>query len=364
MPSRSADLLLVTADQDLIGSGHQLQLAAAALQAAGWQVAVALLRRGGGLADRLAAEGLPVFQVGVRPTVDAASLPRLVQLCREQRPTAVLAWGRPAAVPVAAARLVMQQLRLGQWRHLQRLAQPPRPGLELAAVGIADRVLVTADWVSAGWGAAGDAGRVVVVPPAAARFPVTVGRDQLADRLGLDPGKRWTLCVAPLAAASRLDRLLWAFDQMGVARRDLEHIIVGAGPLKRRLARRARIEELAGCVHFFDHLDCLAELLPQVDLVMQSGRVAHGGCLLEGLSHGIPLVAVDTPESREVIGDDEAGRVVPAVPESELARRAIQLLEEPDLAASCSAAASRRLGDLFDPAASLAALITAVGEAG
>lgn len=356
MPSPAPDLLLVSPDHPPVGSGRQLELAAAALQQAGWRVHLAVLTTGGSLASRLAQTGVTTDRLGRRPALDAAVVPRLVQLNRRLRPAVVLAWGRQAAGPVAAARLVCRRLGLGSWRHLQWLAQPPRPGLELTAVRAADQILVTAAAV-----AEGCAGQAVIVPPAAAAFVAAASRQQLATALGLAPANRWTLTVAPLVAASRLEQLLWAIDQMGVARDDLEHVIVGAGPLARRLARRARIEELADRVHYFDRLDCLPALLSQVDLIMQSGRVALGGCLLEGLAQGIPLVAIDTPESRAIIGDNEAGRLVPALPESEFARRAIQLLEDHDLAAACTAAGRRRVAEGFDPQASAAALVAAVG---
>lgn len=361
MPSRAAELLLVSPDHLPVGSGRQLELAAVALKNAGWRVQLALLTTGGSLVDRLEATGVTVGHVGRRPVVDAAVVPRLVELGRRLQPAVVLAWGRQAAVPVAAARLASRRLGLGSWRHFQWLAQPPRSGLELTAVSAADQILATAAAVAVGWAGKGGCRQPILVPPAAAAFTATGSREQLAEKLGLDPAKWWTLTVAPLVAAARLERLLWAIDQMGVVRDDLEHVIVGAGPLARRLARRARIEEIEDRVHFFNRLECLPDLLPQVDLIMQSGRVPLGGCLLEGLAQGIPLVAIDTPESRAVIGDNEAGRLVPAVPESEFARRAIQLLEDSDLAAACAAAGSRRVAELFAPRAAAAALVAAVG---
>ena len=361
MPNPAKDLLLVSADAPAVGSGRQLELATVALREAGWRVRLALLTTGGSLAGRLKANGVAVERIGRRPIIDAAVVPRLVGLCRRRAPALVLAWGRPAAVPVAAARLVSRRLGLGSWQHCQWLAQPPRPGPEAFAVRAADRVLVTAEWLANDHGLAAVAGRLAVVPPAAVALTSHGDRERLAVSLGLDAARQWTLTVARLVAASRLDRLLWAIDQMGVVRDDLAHIIVGAGPLGRRLARRASVQLIAGRVHFFDQLDCLPELLPQVDLIMQPGRVPLGGCLLEGLSQGIPLVAVDTPESRSVIGNNEAGRLVPAVPESELGRWAIQLLEDRDLAAACTAAGSRRAAELFDPQAFAAALVAAVG---
>ena len=46
----------------------------------------------------------------------------------------------------------------------------------------------------------------------------------LAGRLRSD--KKWTLCVAPLISKSRIDRLIWGFDQMAVTHNGLEHIVV------------------------------------------------------------------------------------------------------------------------------------------
>lgn len=54
MPSPAADLLLVSPDHPAVGSGRQLELAAVALQQAGWRVQLAVLTTGGSLADRLA----------------------------------------------------------------------------------------------------------------------------------------------------------------------------------------------------------------------------------------------------------------------------------------------------------------------
>jgi len=132
MPSPATDLLLVSPDHPVVGSGRQLELAALALRDVGWQVQVALLNAGGSLADRLAANSVRIDRLGRRPALDAAVVPRLIQLSRRLRPAVVLAWGRQAAIPVAAARLLSDRLGLGSWRQLQWLAEPPRSGCEVA----------------------------------------------------------------------------------------------------------------------------------------------------------------------------------------------------------------------------------------
>ncbi|HCA51124.1 MAG TPA: hypothetical protein DEP12_12040, partial [Planctomycetaceae bacterium] len=82
-----------------------------------------------------------------------------------------------------------------------------------------------------------------------------------------------------------------------------------------------------------------------------------GGCLLEGLSHGVPAVTVDTPLSRDVIGDSDAGILVPTSPGSEFARRATELLENEELRTRCSSAGKQRAKEMFDQTSSLSKLL-------
>jgi predicted TIM-barrel fold metal-dependent hydrolase len=61
-----------------------------------------------------------------------------------------------------------------------------------------------------------------------------------------DPWDAFAHAVAPLVAEARLDRLLWGIDQLEVVHRGVEHVLVGSGPLERRLLRRARARWWAG----------------------------------------------------------------------------------------------------------------------
>ena len=73
-------ILLVTRGLDPVGTGRQVELAAAGLAAAGYEVAVAVTSTGGSLADRLLAGGAGLHVVGRRPGVDAAATARLAGL--------------------------------------------------------------------------------------------------------------------------------------------------------------------------------------------------------------------------------------------------------------------------------------------
>jgi len=351
--------LLVTRGLDPVGTGRQLELVADGLLAAGWRVRIAAMSGGGdAVLDRLACRGARVARLGLRRAPDAAAVARLVGAIRAECPEAVVTWGRSQArLAAAAIVLASSRSRLVCW-----LGVAPRGALTLAALRRAHRVVAASPHVGAECMRQGvPAERVVVVPPGAAPAgSVALTRASLAGRLGLDAGKLWTLCVAPLAPEARLERLLWAIDQLGVVHRRIEHVLVGGGPLRERLLRRARVQQLADRLHLFPHLDCLPDLLRESRLVWQSGEVACGGAILDGMAAGIPAVAVASAAARQLIVDGSTGRIVPAEPESEFPRRALGILEDDVLAASYAAAARQRAETEFPVERMIAGMLVAI----
>jgi glycosyltransferase involved in cell wall biosynthesis len=148
--------------------------------------------------------------------------------------------------------------------------------------------------------------------------------------------------VTPLDAEARIERLAWGIDQLGVVRRDVQHVVVGGGALSAKLIRRARLQEFAERMFLLPHCDLLPDLLGHVALVWQPGGAAHGGAILDGMARGVPAVAVASDPARQLIVDGETGRIVPPVPESEFPRRAFTILEDDALAARWAAAARAR----------------------
>lgn len=354
--SRAA--LLVTRGLDPVGTGRQLELVAGGLLAAGWRVRLAATSGGGAVLDRLAAVGTRVDRLGLRPAPDAAVVARLVGTLRAESPEVVITWGRSQARLAAAALL----FAAGRSRLVCWLGVAPRGMTTLAALRRAHRVVAASPHVAGacvGRGVAAD--RVVVMPPGAAPAqPTGLSRAALAERLGLDAAKLWTLCVAPLAPEARLERLLWAIDQLGVVHRRLEHVLVGSGPQRQRLLRRARVQQLAERLHLFPHLDCLPDLLRESRLVWQSGEVACGGAILDGMATGVPAVAVASAAARQLIVDGSTGRIVPAEPESEFPRRSLGILEDDALAASYAAAARQRAETEFPVERMIAAMLASI----
>ena len=348
-------ILLSARGLDPVGSGRQLELVATGLVAAGWQVHLASTTRGGSVPDRLAAAGVTVHRLGGRRDVDLGAVARLARLAARLKPAVILAWGRGQLLPASAARWMSTRTRLAA--HLDHAVR----GTEAAIAARFDLVLTTGAATAASIRTRSLSTWVVDVPfgvhPAA---PSGLSRAAIATRLGLKPDSIWTLCVAPLEPRSRLERLLWAIDQLGVVRKDLEHVLVGDGPLLQRLRRRSRVQELSERLVILPHCDLLPDLLHEVRLVWQAGDVACGGAILDGMAVGVPAVSVVSDAARWLIVDGETGRIVPALPESELPRRAFGVLEDPALAAAYAAAARSRAATVFPAAAMVAAHVEAV----
>jgi glycosyltransferase involved in cell wall biosynthesis len=290
--------------------------------------------------------------VGRRPVVDPAAALGLAALVARLRPATVGAWGRSQVALLPAVRIAAPTVRLIGW-----VARPVRGGLAGAGLRRADLVVTASPGAAESCRRLGIApGRIEEIAPGIAPAQGEgLSRAAIAAELGLDPVRHWTLCVAPLEADARLERLVWAIDQLGVVRKDLQHVLVGAGAMRRRLLRRARVHEIVDRLVVVPHCGLLPDLLGQVRLVWQSGTVALGGAVLDAMAGGVPVVAVAGDAAGQFVADGETGWIAPPLPESELPRRAFKILEDEPLAARMGAAAAARAAASFPAAASVAA---------
>lgn len=354
-------ILLVARGADPVGAGREVEISASGLAASGWRVHVAFTSTGGSLAERLAAGGVAVHRLGRRPQPDPAVIGRLANVMHWVKPSEVISFGRPQA-SLAAAAAMLRVPAARRPRVICRVAAAPRTLVDAWALTRADRVAASSPFVAEACRKVGvSIGRLDVIEPVAgAASSSGMTREQVAMRLRLDPEKTWSLCVAPLIATSRLDRLLWGIDQLGVVRRDVEHVLVGGGPQLHRLWRRARVQHLADRLRIVPFCDALPDLLREVRFVWQSGEVAFGGALFDAMSVGKPTVAVTSDAARQAIVDGQTGWIVPSLPESEFPRRAFSLVEDEAAVVRFGAAARERAATLFSPDRFVARLLAAV----
>lgn len=354
-------ILIALRGLDPVGTGRQAELLARGLATGGRDVHVAITSAGGSVAARLREVGLPVHELGRRPTPDVAATLRLAGLVRRLGTGTLVAFGRRQARMAAVARGIAPR-----WRTVCHVAVPPRGAGVLHAVRRADRVVAASAAVAEACRRLGvGPARLSIVPPGIVPDEGTgLAREAIAERIGLDPDCEWTLSVTPLVAAARLERLVWGIDQLGVVRKDMQHVLVGGGPQLRRLWRRARVQQLAERLFVMPHCDLLPDLLGQVRYVWQSGTTSCGGVILDAMARGVPAVAVSSDAARELMVHGETGWIAPPLPESELPRRGFQVLERPDEAVRFGVAARVRAADVFPVERMLAGFGAAIDAGG
>jgi D-inositol-3-phosphate glycosyltransferase len=368
MSGQGRRVVLVSRGLDPIGTGRQVLLAAAGLAERGCEVHLATVSHDGSPEGPFATGSggiAAIHSISSRPApsnlpVDPAAIGGLARLLRRGDFDLVEAWGWSSGVAAAAAR-VMAGLARGRRPPLAiRAATPPGGSWpRRAALSQAEIVLADGDEVAAACREAAPGTPVVVVPPGIPTEPINPAkpaaappRDEVAARYGLRADRPWTLSVAPLESPSRLERLLWAMDQIDVVHREVEHLLIGAGSQSARLARRARVQHVADRLKVVPCLrppihDGACDLVAHASIVWQSGEVALGGAILEAMAVGRPIVAVESMAACNLIEDGVSGLIVPADPTSEFPRQAVKLLEDATLAARLGEAARLRAIERF-----------------
>jgi 1,2-diacylglycerol 3-alpha-glucosyltransferase len=171
----------------------------------------------------------------------------------------------------------------------------PTPAMErhLRAIGVTSRIEVIPSGIDVGFFAGG------------------ARRDDVRARLGAGPGDLLVLSVGRLAKEKNLELALGAFAELRLPAARMA--IVGAGPERERLASLAVKLGISTRTHFAGEL--LRRELPDTYasadvFLFSSTSETQGLVLVDALASGLPLVAVDTPQTRDVVG--AAGSLVPA----------------------------------------------------
>jgi len=112
-------------------------------------------------------------------------------------------------------------------------------------------------------------------------------------------------------------------------------MLVGDGPLRPELMRRAGVLGLDGSVIFAGHQMRVAPFIGAMDVAVLSS-CDHEGCsnfLLEAMGLGRPIVATDVGGSEELFPSGEAGLIVPPRNPLILAHAILQVMRNPEAAA-------------------------------
>ena len=157
--------------------------------------------------------------------------------------------------------------------------------------------------------------------------------------LGVSPSGKMVLAVGRLGREKNLELTLEAFARLDVAGARL--VLVGEGPHREILERSAQRLGVAARTTFageFARAE-LPDAYASADAMAFTSRSETQGLVLaEALAAGLPVVAVDTPQTRDVLGS--AGRIVPPDPFA-VAAALRQALDDPSRPREGAAAARR-----------------------
>lgn len=333
---------------DRSGAEKQLALVAAGLPRGEFDVHVAALTRGGPLAEPLEAAGVPVTVIGKRWKIDPSAWWRLKRLIERLRPDIVHTWifaancyGRHAAhragVPVIFGG--------------ERCVDPWKRGYELAIDRYLARrstgIVTNSHGVVAFYAQHGvPAEKFRVIPNGidVGPLPGSVASSGLREELGLPPDAKIIGAVGRLWPQKRYKDLLWALELLRCVRDDVHLLIVGDGPLHWRLERYAHQCVEGDRVHFLGERSDVARLIPQFDCFwLGSGYEGQSNALMEAMAAARPVVVSDIPGNRDLVVNGHSGYLVPVGDRAAFARRTLQVLERPELAAALGAQARERM---------------------
>lgn len=340
-------ILQIIPELDRSGTSKQIVLLARGLPRDQFDVQVCLLASDGPHSAALLEGRIPVAGVGRRWRLDPLAWWRLRRHVLRLGPDLIHTWlpdanlyGRAVAGERGLPHVVVGQ----PW-----IARPGR-WLEAAAEGHAARhasaLVVSSPAAGDLWMRRGlSAERIAVIPhgvPAAT--PGAMTRGQVLAELRLPARSRLVGLVGRLLLQERIKDAIWAADLLKVVRDDVHLLIVGEGPHRDRL-RKFRDQCLIGDrVHFLGDRGDAARLLPHFD-VLWSTRASHAqsAAIMEAMAAGVPVVAAEAVESRELVAPERTGYLVALGDRAAMARHTNRLLDNAGLAERFAEAAKERI---------------------
>jgi glycosyltransferase involved in cell wall biosynthesis len=154
--------------------------------------------------------------------------------------------------------------------------------------------------------------------------------------------------VGRLSPEKRIDLLLDAMRQLLAHHPEVYLLVVGGGSEQVSLESLARRLGISGRVAFAGLLRDVSPAYAAMDLMVQAADTeGTPRTVLEAMAHGVPIVATDVGDVRELLDRGAAGVLVPAGDSVALARAIIESIERPDLQRRVSTHASTRCRQLY-----------------
>jgi glycosyltransferase involved in cell wall biosynthesis len=158
-----------------------------------------------------------------------------------------------------------------------------------------------------------------------------------------------------VGTAGRLDpvkdipTLLEGFAAIRARHHTAHLVVVGGGSERLNLERRAATLGLTGAVRFTGHRDDVRELLPALDVFVNSS-ITEGlsVTILEAMAAAVPVVATRVGGTPEIVRDGDTGMLVEPRQPVAIARAIAHLAERPVSSVTMGAAARARVERYYD----------------
>jgi glycosyltransferase involved in cell wall biosynthesis len=348
----SIRILYIVSSLDRYGAEQQLALLAARLPRSAYDVHVCCLEPAEPRDAALAAAGIPVTIVGQRWSFDPLAAVRLERLLVHLRPDVVHtgcfhsgAYGRLAALVAGRAHLVASEPVENRWPAWHRLALGRLLAAKTRAI-VVPRAAVRDYFVRRGW----PAEKFVVIPPTAALAAgQACTRGELLAEIGLPEDAQLIGIAGRLEIEEGWKEVIWTLDILRCVRDDLHLVVVGDGGQRVQLERFVRLCTMSPNVHFLGRRPDIGRLLPHFNHLWQGpGSGIAPVAPIEALAAGVPVVAADTAENRELVIHDQTGFLVPVGDRADRARYANRLVNDAGLRARLGEAGRQRVATQFN----------------
>lgn len=194
---------------------------------------------------------------------------------------------------------------------------------------------------------------------------------RLLSELALE-GKRVVGIVGKLSPVKNHKLFLEAAAAVASRRGDVEFLVVGDGPLRARLEKRAEELGIARRVHFLGERDDVPSIMGLLDVfVLTSRSEGVPNVVMEAMAAGVPVVATRVGGVPETVVDGYTGVLVDEGDAARLSEAVLALLEDPERAQAMGRAGEELARKRYDVAVvvkcienALGALICARGAGG
>jgi glycosyltransferase involved in cell wall biosynthesis len=176
------------------------------------------------------------------------------------------------------------------------------------------------------------------------RYQTQPDKMRLRSQLGLDPQRRYVLCVARFHPVKDHATLLRAFALVAKQQENVDLLLAGDGSLRGELEALRDQLHLSARVRFLGVRSDVSDLLQAADIfTLASVSEAASLTLLEAMAAGLPVVVTEVGGNPEIVRQEQEGLLVPRQNPASLADALLRVLCNPGQAEAWGAAGRLRV---------------------